>query len=205
MFYWPYFLEMIPFSRHKNTKNFLETKHYKHDSLIISHKQDSEIAGSLFTRHPVFAFLTLKIMFVINVRCVGKYLPLSLKYFKWLAMACSLDSSGHILTPVGKKIDLFLRNKRLLNVSDSLKSRRCLESRNWGGLVNRQSSDGRSGVASLTSMSSAGKYISSVKLHHKQISLGSYPILYCYSRIDIKIKFNWLSLNNINIFIYSFT
>lgn len=132
----------------------------------------------LFIRHPVFAFLPLKTMLVKNCShsLVDSYLPLSLKYFKWLAIACSLDSSGHILTPVGKKIDLFLRNKRLLNVSDSLKSRRCLESSNWGGLVNRQSSDGRSGVASSASMSSAGKYISSVKLHHKQISLGSYTI-----------------------------
>lgn len=38
------------------------------------------------------------------------YLPLSLKYFRWLAIACSTDSSGQILTPLGNRMDRFLRN-----------------------------------------------------------------------------------------------
>lgn len=133
--------------------------------------------------HPLFVALQCLYirMFVLN----SSLLPLTLKYFRWLAIACSADSSGQILTPVEKKTDLFLRNKWCRIFSDSLKSRCRLKSSDWKALVKCQLS-GRSCVGCLAGTLSVGEWISSAKEHCKLISLSNCTILYYHSTTDFR-------------------
>lgn len=93
------------------------------------------------------------------------YLPLSLKYFRWLAIACSTDSSGQILTPLGKRMERFLRSCRCLwNCSVSMLPPGFSSPGGREGSASCQALSWGAGEASPACPRPAAEYASAVKL-----------------------------------------